>query len=222
MKKITICSLLSLIFLSICSIAEYFLRNITFGEFFIPLIIGFVILIVTGIVSAIVKKNLYFNIICFIFNAVALGFCLRSWYLYRDFNNELWVQILISLACVAYLLIFYFLLYIPFFDRHFKFYIWTFLILTLIAYIIIIIFSKTTFMSTFGYFVIIEIAFIFAMCRKEDDFNDLFRNITLSSFSVLIVAIIMLLIMLDCDGLDAFEFGTDILDVTSPKKKKKI
>ena len=107
-----------------------------------------------------------------------------------------------------------------FFDKHFKFYIWTFLILTLISYILVFIFSETTFISTFGYFVIIEIAFIFAMCKKEDDFADLFRNITISSFSVFIVAIIMLLIMLECDGLD-FDFGGDLFDIASPKEKKK-
>lgn len=221
MRKIGIVSLISFIFLSFCSITEYLLRNITFNDYFIPLLIGFGILIISGIVSAIIKEDLYFNIVCFLFNAIALGFCLRSWYMYRGFDNALWVQILISFACVMYLLVFYFLLYIPFFDKHFKIYIWSFLVLTLIAYILIIIFSKTTFMSTFGYFVIIEIAFIFAMCKREENFTDLFRNITLSSFSVLIVAIIILLIMLECDGLDGFDFGTDILDITSPKNKKK-
>lgn len=221
MRKIGIVSLISFIFLSFCSITEYLLRNITFNDYFIPLLIGFGILIISGIVSAIIKEDLYFNIVCFLYNAIALGFCLRSWYMYRGFDNALWVQILISFACVMYLLVFYFLLYIPFFDKHFKIYIWSFLILTLIAYILIIIFSKTTFMSTFGYFVIIEIAFIFAMCKREEDFTDLFRNITLSSFSVLIVAIIILLIMLECDGLDGFDFGTDVLDITSPKNKKK-
>ena len=221
MKKIGIVSLISFIFLSICSITEYLLRNITFSDYFLPLLIGFGMLIITGIVSVIVKKDLYFNIVCFIFNAIAFGFCLRSWYMYRLFDNDLWIQILISLSCVIYLLVFYFLLYIPFFDKNFKFYIWSFLIITLISYIMIIIFSKTTFMSTFGYFVIIEIAFIFAMCKKEEDFTDLFRNITLSSFSVLIVAVIILLIMLECDELDAFDFGSDILDISSPKDKKK-
>lgn len=220
MKKISIVSILSFIFLIICSFIEFLLRNYSFEKAITPLLFGLLILAISGIVSLFVKKDLFFNIIIFLLNAISLGFCLRSWYIFRNFDNQFWITALISLSCVIYLLIFYFLLYIPFFDKHFKAYIWIFVILTFIAYLIVIIFSKTTFVSTFGYFVIVEISFIFAMCRSSKSFIDLFRNITLSSFCVLIVAIIMLLIMLECDGIDGFDFGGDIMEFQSPKKKR--
>ena len=124
--------------------------------------IGFALLIFSGIIILFSKRDILFNIICYIINSIALGFCLRSWYMFREFDNDLWITLLVSLSCVVYLLIFYFLLYIPFFNKHFMFYIWTFFILTLIAYIIVVATSKTTFVSTFGYFVIVEISFIFS------------------------------------------------------------
>ena len=220
MKKITIVSVLSFIFLITCSFVEYLLRNYEFEKSITPLLFGFLILAISGIVSLIAKKDLYLNIICFLLNSIALGFCLRSWYMFRSFDNPFWIVVLISLACVIYLLIFYFLLYIPFFDKHFKAYIWTFIITTFVVYLIVMIFTKTTFVSTFGYFVIIEISFIFSMCKRNDSFVELFRNIALSSFCVLIIAIIMLLLMLECDGIDGFDFGGEMIDFNSPKEKK--
>lgn len=221
MKKITIVSILSILFLAGCSITEYLLRNHYFEKFITPLIIGFALLIFSGIIILFSKRDILFNIICYIINSIALGFCLRSWYMFREFDNDLWITLLVSLSCVVYLLIFYFLLYIPFFNKHFMFYIWTFFILTLIAYIIVVATSKTTFVSTFGYFVIVEISFIFAMCRTHENFEDIFYNVTISSYSVLIVAIIMLLIMLECDSFDGFDFGGDGSSITSPKEDKK-
>ncbi len=220
MKKITIVSILSIIFLIGCSIIEYILRNHYFERHSTPLIIGIGLLIISGIIALFSKKDIVFNIICYIINSIALGFCLRSWYMFRGFNNDLWITLLVSLSCVIYLLVFYFLLFIPFFNKYFKVYIWLFFALTLIIYVIVVATSKTTFVSTFGYFVIVEISFIFAMCRTHENFEDIFYNITLSSYSVLIVAIIMLLIMLECDSIDGFDFGGDVPSITSPKENK--
>ena len=59
------------------------------------------------------------------------------------------------------------------------------------------------------------------MCKTSESFKELFRNITLCSFSVLIVAILMILIMTECDGIDGFDFGGgSSSELTSPKNKK--
>ena len=222
MKKISFVSLLSLLFLSLCSFVGYFLRFINFDSFWVPLIFGGFMMIISGIVKIIAKKNMVANIICFFVNAIALGLCLRSWYIFREFDNELWVMLLVSIASVIYLLIFYLLLYIPFFNKHFNVYIWVFLILSFIGYLLVMILTKTTFVSTFGYYMIIEIAFIFAMCRKQETFKQVFLDITVSTYSVIIVAIIMALLMSGADGLDGFDFGGggEGSNFTSPKNKK--
>ena len=224
MKKITFVSLMSLLFLSLCSLFEYILRNITFSTPWVPLIIGGVTLLLSGIVSLKIKRNVVGNIICFITNSVALGFCIRSWYIYRNYNNPLWMMILISAACVIYLLIFYLLLYIPAIEKIFNVYIWAFLGATLVIYLFIMFNSTTTYVSTFGYFVIIEIAFIFAMCKEQHTLKYLFRDIVLSTYSVLVVGVIIALIMLGADSLDGLDMSLDSPSgsFTSPRKRKVI
>ena len=222
MKKVLFISLISFLFLTLCSIFEQIFRFIIFEFDWIPLFIGVLLLISSGVIACFVKKKLIANIFCFILNSISLGLCIRSWYMYRNFENELWVMLLISVACVIYLLVFYFLLYIPAIEKIFNIYIWSFLILTLVVYLIVISTSQTTYVSTFGYYVIIEIAFIFAMCKTQYTTQRLFRDVVLSTYSVFVVAIIIALIMLGADSLDGVDPSLDIgfEGLASPKKQK--
>ena len=222
MKKITFISLISFLFLSLCSLFENLFRFIPFENAWTPLLIGVGILFLSGSISACIKKNVVGNCICFLINSIALGLCIRAWYVFRNFDNEWWVMLLVSLACVLYLLIFYFSLYIPFLEKHINVYIWIFLLLSLAAYITVVCFSETTYVSTFGYYMIIEIAFIFAMCLYQETSKDLFRDVVISTYSVLIVAIIIALIMLGADSLDGIDgFAGDLgSGITSPRQQK--
>ena len=219
MKKITIISVAALIFLLACSTCAYFLRYLPIDNAWVFLLIGVAILIYSGILLALTHKMVAFRIISFLINAIALGFCIRSWYVYREFDNSLWVMMLVSLAAVIFLLLFYALLYIPYINQHFKVYILVFLVVSLVGYLIVMSATKTTYISTFGYYMVIATAFIFALCAHSDSFKELVWNIVLSTFSVFIVAIIIALIMLCGDGLDSFDFGGDAsgLDFDSPK-----
>ena len=69
---------------------------------------------------------------------------------------------------------------------------------------------------------IIEIAFIFAMCLYQKTSKDLFRDVVISTYSVLIVAIIIALIMLGADSLDGIDgFAGDLgSGITSPRQQK--
>ena len=218
MKKISFVSLMSLLFLSCCSLVAYFLRFASFKSAIVPLAIGFGIMVASGVFALCCKKTPA-NVICYVANSVALGFCIRSWYIFRGFDNAWWVILLVSLACVVYLLVFYALLYIPVIEKHFNLYFWLFFILTLVGYILVVANSVTTFVSTFGYYVIIEIAFIFAMCKGQKNIKEVFRDIVTSTFTVLVVAIIIALIMLECDldGIDGADFGGEITKRKSPK-----
>ncbi len=235
MKKILLVSIGSFLFLSVSSIVGYLLRYLPFGGPKPPLFIGIGIL-VSAVVFAIFSAEDFrsekiqmpfsmrtpWNIFCFLLSAVALGFCIRAWYLFRKFDNELWVMLLVSLSCVAYLWVYYLLLYLPFIERHVTAYTFTYVALSLIGYILVAALTKTTYVSTFGYYMIVEIAFLFALCMQTDSVRELIRVLTLSSFSVFIVAIILLLMICGGDGID---LDGSIFDgfgggMESPKKKR--
>lgn len=220
MKKIVIVSLLALAFLIVTSTVAYLLRFTDFNAT-VLLIAGAVVLVVSAFVAHSVKENIVGNGICYIVNAIALGCCIRAWYLFRGFDNPLWVMYLVSLASVVELWLFYLLAKIPLFNRHGRLYFWLYLLVSLVAYILVVIFTKTTYVSTFGYYMIVEAAFIFAFCNDDEDFSELFRSMTIASFSVLIVAVIVAFMMItEGDGFD-LDFGGEFVDIGGGKEKKK-
>ena len=94
------------------------------------------------------------------------------------------------------------------------------LAITVIIYFILVCAVKTTFLSTFGYYLIIEFAFIFAMCADADAISELLFNITVSTYSVFIVAIIIAICMFAGDGFDLpIDGGDGSLGISSPKDK---
>ena len=227
MKKISLVSLISMIFLFASSICAYYLRYMNIASQWFYVVVGVVILFISGILAFAIKKSKVINVICMLMCSIALGFLIRGWYIFRGFDNALWVMLLVSFTCVIYLWIFYLLLYIPFFDKHYVAFTIIFIIVSLITYIIVVACSKTTYISTFGYYMIVEIAFIVGLCMKSRTYSELIRNMVLCSYSVFIVAIIIVLLMLAGDGADFdfdFDFGgggdIDTSGTNSPKNKK--
>ena len=227
MKKSFIVSTVSFLFLLICSSVAYLLRYIPLKNPWWALAIGLITLAVSGIAAAFAHRIVGLNITCFLISAAALGFCIRAWYLFRGFDNPLWIMALVSFAAVIYLWIFYFLSKIPIFEKYPKIFVCIFLLLSLVGYLAVMLTTKTTYVSTFGYYMIIEIAFIFAMCSDISDIPDLIRKLTLSTYSVFAVAVFIAVIMLlgalggdadcDCDlALDCCD-----LDLGGGKQKKK-
>ncbi len=227
MKKTFIVSAVSFLFLLICSLAAYFLRYIPLDNPWWMLVIGLITLAASGIAAAFAHRTVGLNVACFLISAVALGFCIRAWYLFRDFDNPFWLMALVSFAAVIYLWLFYFLSKIPIFEKYPKIFVCIFLIFSLVGYLAVMLTTKTTYVSTFGYYMIIEIAFIFAMCSDISDAPDLVRRLTLSTYSVFAVAVFIAVMMLlgalggdadcDCDlALDCCD-----LDIGGKKKKKK-
>ena len=66
---------------------------------------------------------------------------------------------------------------------------------------------------------IVEIGFLLALSVYTSSKKELFKTITISTFIVIIVAIIIALIMLDAD-LD-FGFFDENFDIMSPKEQKR-
>lgn len=224
MKKISLVSIISIIFLSISSVVAYFLRYTSMDEW-TYLVFGVFVLIISGVLAFVFKKSNFVNCLCLGISSIALGFLIRAWYIFRNFDNSFLTMILVSLACAVYLWVYYLLLYIPYFDKHCSVFTIIFIVLSLIAYIIVVATTETTFVSTFGYYMIVEIAFIVGLCMKSYTYSQLIRNMVLCSYSIFIVAIIIAFLMLAGDGADFdfdFDIGADANNngLSSPKDKK--
>lgn len=207
MKKISLVSIASFIFLFLCSVTALLLKNFITDQW-VAFGIGLAILAVSGIIAFLVRERVAINILCFFISSVAMGFLIRSWYINRVFNNSLWLMCLISLAAVLYLWIFFALSKIPFIHKSKAAYIVLCVLYAIIsvgAYLAVMLNTKTTYISTFGFYMIIEFAFIFAMSLEVNNNRELIRNIALSSYSVFIVAIVIALLFAvmagggDCD-----------------------
>ena len=191
MKKITIVSLASFLFLLLCSIVAYATKHMLVNQV-TTLILGLVILALSGVIVIFAKEIVWLNSLCFLISSVAMGVLIRAWYINRGFDNSLITMALVSLSAVLYLWVFFALSGIPLFRRSRKAYIIfavIFAVLSGIGYLIVMLNTKTTYVSTFGYYMILELAFIFAMSLEVESKRQLLRNLTLSTYSVFAVAI---------------------------------
>ena len=218
MKKITVVSIVSILFLCLSSLVGYFLRYLDTDSAWLMLGIGVGIGIISASCAGILKKYKFTNYLCLILSSIALGFMIRAWYIYRGFDNKWWVMILTSISCAIYLWVYYLLLHIPCFKNHSTGFTIIFVIISLIAYLFIMGFTKTTFVSTFGYYMIIEIGFIFALIKDSNSNVKLLRNMVMSSYAIFIVAFIIFIILLAGDGAD-FDFDLDLSGIGEERKK---
>ena len=176
MKKITFVSILSFIFLSLSGTFTYLFSYLPFKIPWVFMITGIFILIASGIFSAVYGKAIKANIIIFVVNAVSLGLCIKAWYIFRGFSNSLLIMLLVSLIVTAVLWLFYLLLFIPFLEKHFGIYIWLFIISVIVIYVFVMAFTKTHFVSTIGFYMIVEIAFFCIVYRNQSFQRSFQRN----------------------------------------------
>ena len=235
MKRISIVSLASFIFLMISSVVAL-ATKIIFTDAVYALAAGCITLIISGVLALIIRENVAVNVVCFFISSVAMGMLIRSWYILRGLENSIITMVLISLSLVAYLWLYFAISRIPFIRGSrtgMIIFSAVFVVLSLVAYIILVNKTETTYLSTLGYFAIIELGFIFAMSLEARDRDELIRNLTLSTYSVFVVAIIVAVFViiaalggdgLDCDcdcGGDCCDCGDPGLDFSSSKKKNK-
>lgn len=243
MKKISIVSSASLGFLLLAS-AVAILTLSVFKEAEAALFAGIATLVATGALTLIIKERKTVNIVCFVVNAAAMGCLIRAWYLFRGFDNSFITMFFVSLATVLYLWVFFALSKIPFIHRSKAAYTVlciAYVLLSVLVYVIAVATTHTTYLSTFGYYMAIELAFIFAMSLDTENPDELIRNLTLSTYSIFIVVIIAAVVVAviaggdgdcDCDcgpegceccceGLDCFDGCNCGGERTVQKAKKK-
>ena len=208
MKKITIVSVVSFIFLFICSLVAKVIANI-FTDFEDPLLIGVLMLAGSGVLAFVVRESVGINILCSVISAVAMGFILRSWYILRGLENSVFTMTLISVGAVVYLWIYFAIIRIPDIKESAGVTVAVtviYIVISILIYVLLVLGTKTTFVSTVGFYAFLEISFIFAMSLEVNDGKELIRNLTLSTYSVFAVAIIVAVFALmaaagdgDCD-----------------------
>ena len=177
--------------------------------------VGAGLLLISGVLAFFSGEKIVLNVICSAISAVAMGFLIRAWYIFRDLENNLGIMIIVSIAAVLYVWVFFLASRVPIFRNSRKAYIillLSYIAITGGAYIAVVFTTKTTFVSTFGYYMLIELAFIFAMSLDAKNPAELIRHITISTYSIFVVAIIAAVLVLigalagggdcdcDCDG----------------------
>ena len=77
-----------------------------------------------------------------------------------------------------------------------------YVVISLIVYFVLVFTTETNFVSTVGFYAIIELSFIFAMSLEVNNTKELIRNLTISTYSVFIVAIVVVVFALAASGGD--------------------
>ena len=209
MKRVCFTFLASFVFLAVTSLTGYAAYFFNISNFWIMFGIAsgvFVAGIALGFVKHVAAK-----IVAFFVNAVAMGFYLQSWYVNRGFDNSLWLMLGVAALAAAYMLVYVLPLFIPAVNRHYGVYLLIFVLLSLAGYVVLLCFTKTTWVSTLGFYGILQLSFIMG-CSFSDvsDFDDQVQVWLVSSCSLLVCAALILMAALgselgsdcscDCDG----------------------
>ena len=208
MKKTVLVTIVSFLFLMLSSLVAWALRFADLKNCWLAWGIAAILLTISIVVALVVRTRPKFSVINLVLNAVAMGFFIRAWYMFRGFDNSFLTMFFVCLACMAYLWVFYAICYIPFVERHFFAFFIGYFIVTGIAYIFVIAFTQTTFVSTFGYYMIIEMGFLIALCFEAQTFSRFLRLLALSTFSIIIVTIIIAVLFVTGEAPDA-DFDVD-------------
>ncbi|MDE7454594.1 MAG: hypothetical protein K2M64_02055 [Clostridia bacterium] len=218
---------ISLAFLTVTSIVGYVARFIPL-DFWWIFGIATAILVVGLIFTIALWKRTAFKLVTVFINAVAMGFYLRSWYINRGFDNPLWLMLGISLLASVYMFVFMLPLYINAINRHYGVYLTLFTILSLIGYVCLVVLTKTTWVSTLGFFGLLELGFIMCMSIDAPNKHKLLQSWQYASYTVVLCAIIILVIVLSVteggdgllDGLDFDVNGGGGGSIRSPRQTK--
>lgn len=200
MKRSLLTLGVSAAFLAVTSVVGYFASYIPLG-FWELFAVATSVLVAGAVLAISLRDKASVKVVTLIINAVSMGMFIRCWYINRNYDNPLWLMLSVSLLAALYLAVFMLPLIIPIVRRHCAIYLLVFIILSIAGYVCLIVFTKTTWVSTLGYFGILQLGFCIALLYNGGDSNML-RSFQLASYSVALCAIIIAVIALGGDGLD--------------------
>ncbi|MCM1195275.1 MAG: hypothetical protein NC099_05105 [Corallococcus sp.] len=156
------------------------------------------------ILSLTVRRRKSVKYVVIFINAIAMGIYLRSWYIDRKFSNPLWMILAVAVLATAYLLL---IVAVVCLIKNPKARLWTavaFVMVSVVAYILLVILTTTSWVSTLGFFGLLQIGFAFSLFSKEES---LVASWQIASYTVALCAVIILVIALGGDGLDGLFDG---------------
>lgn len=179
--------------------------------------IGGGILIVCAIIAIIVKKKSYLFVT--LINAVAVGIAISSLYTHFNFSPPVWQTALVAIGTAIIFCVFLLLTKTPLFKRHYVICGIVFLTLVLTAEILCMVFVSP-YVFGFALFLFMTLAgHVLSLSSSANNFDELIKNLTICSFTVLILAvIIVILIISQGDGADGLG---DFLSGASPTRAKR-
>ena len=151
--------------------------------------------------------------------AAALGFGLRAWYVGRGLTVPFAALAAVSLGCSAAVLLIRLCAEIPFVTRYYGCFLGILAAAVLVGILCTLVWAPTVWLSTAGYCLIVEAAFVPAYSRREaDTLPRLFRQLSGYSAAVFFVLVLIAVFLAGGDGdfLELFGAGGD-LRPTSPK-----
>lgn len=222
MKKISVTFVLTTVFLLIASLVGYFAKYL-FQQFWWAFGVASAVLALGVLVLTVAKKNRHnFFVAVYIVNAVAMGLYLRSWYILRGFTeNSLWLMLAMSLAAVLYFALFLLPQFIPWVRNNYSAYLVGYIIVSLAVYVLLLCFTKTTWVSTLGFYGLLQMGAMVALSLFDENENHWAFVALCSSYSVFVCALIILLVAVGGDLDLDFGGGVDIGSVRSPVAKGK-
>lgn len=121
-------------------------------------------------------------------------------------------------------------LYIDAINRHYAWYLLVFTLLSVAGYVCLVVLTKTTWVSTLGYYGLLQLGFIICMSMDASNKIKLYTSWQVASYTVVVCAVIILIIALGGDAagdfLDGFSGGggngksSGILSPRQPKPKE--
>lgn len=221
-KRVLITFGVSAAFLAVVSVVGFLAKYIPL-DFWGIIAVASAIFVAGTVLAVTLRKHTIVTVVTLALNAISMGFYLRAWYINRGFDNPLWLILLVTLLASLYMLVYVLPLFIPVLREHCAWYSIAFVVLSIAGYICLIVFTKTTWVSTLGYFGILQLGFSFALLYNSEEKSCTLRSLQIASYSVAICAIIIIIIALGGDGLDGLDgLGDGLFLGGSSKKEKKV
>ena len=208
MKKVCLSSLSALVLLLITS-AVCFITKPFFSRYDIAIVVALAIITVSAIISFLIRKSNFINILCFLVSGVAFGIAMRAWYIFIGVDCDIVKMAILSLGVSVFFFVFASILRIRAIREHKIFYIIIIVLYVLLDGIPVyfaLALSGNVLSSTIAFFLIATWGFIIPLALESDDASSFIRNLALATYSVLGAIIIIMIVAV------ALVSGEDISD----------
>lgn len=183
------------------------------------IIIGAILLLISGILFFQAKKAPKLYILCFGLNMIGVGLSMTTYYVFKAYQlnvEDFMVAIMLSLGLIS---LFSFLTYVKFIARHIKI-VLSLLVLGFFIGSLALWLSVDEFTGLSFYFLNVAYFYLIAIMSKNENKKDLYKEMGIVSFgSFFIISFIVLVILSEGEVLQGVGEGIGELFIPTRKKK---